>query len=240
MRDDFRLSVKRIIALRVGYRCTNPTCGGMTTGPQTDPAKAVNIGVAAHITAAAEGGPRYQPALSEADRRSPDNGIWLCQNCAKLIDNDVLRFPEALLRHWKQTAERLALLELGRPLPFDRAAAPALEIPAVGGCRLDGPSDEPLSTEAIRQLCTLLPEKAHADQIELLGCGRGAMGQRYAIIGASTNRGWDWTVGLFTAGVDDAATACRERAARPTIRSHLHDGGLVVPWRSRKGAVFAF
>jgi hypothetical protein len=201
MRDDFKPSVKRTIALRVGYHCSNPTCGAKTTGPQIDPAKAINIGVAAHITAASPGGPRYRPTASEAARTSPENGLWLCQNCAKLIDNDVARFPEVLLRHWKQIAELRTLQQLGRQSPFDRTDAPALEIPSSGSCRLTAPLTEPLSAESIRRLCALLPREARdVEQVELLGSGRGAMDQRYAIIGAGINHGWDWTIGLFTAG----------------------------------------
>ena len=201
MRDDFQHGVKRTIAQRVGYHCSNPTCGAKTTGPQIDPAKAINIGVAAHIAAASPGGPRYQPAASEADRISPENGIWLCQNCAKLIDNDVARFPETLLGHWKQTAELRALQQLGRQSPFDRTDAPALEIPSSDLCLLAAPLAEPPSTDSIRHLCALFPEEARrAEQMELLGSGRGAMGQQYAIIGAGTNHGWDWIIGLLTAG----------------------------------------
>ncbi|RXG88729.1 hypothetical protein [Bradyrhizobium zhanjiangense] len=39
------------------------------------------------------------------------NGIWLCQNHAKLIDDDEIAFPATLLREWKDTAERMAYLE---------------------------------------------------------------------------------------------------------------------------------
>ena len=56
MRDDFTDEVKRILAARTGNACSNPDCRAVTSGPQNDPTKAVNVGVAAHITAAAEGG----------------------------------------------------------------------------------------------------------------------------------------------------------------------------------------
>lgn len=201
MRDDFALDVKRMIALRVAYRCCNPTCGATTTGPQVDPGKATNIGVAAHITAAAPGGPRYEGSASVEQRTSSENGIWLCQNCAKLIDNDEVRFSETLLRHWKQIAEHRASEQLGRRSPFDRGDAPVLEAHMPGsGQRVKPVSTEPLSMDTIQQLCALLPDDAQAvEQRKLLGCGRGAMGQMYGIIGTARNAGWDWTVGLFTA-----------------------------------------
>jgi hypothetical protein len=52
MRDDFSLTTKELLAKRVGYLCSNPKCQQPTSGPQEDPSKAVNIGVACHITAA--------------------------------------------------------------------------------------------------------------------------------------------------------------------------------------------
>jgi len=112
MRDDFDARAKEILARRVGYRCSNPDCRKLTSGPQEDPTKAVSIGVAAHITAASEGGPRYDPSLSSEERGSVDNGLWLCQNCAKLIDSDVQRYTPELLREWKRQAEQRARDEI--------------------------------------------------------------------------------------------------------------------------------
>ncbi len=76
--------------------------------------KSVNIGVAAHITAAAEGGPRYDSALDSDERAGIANGIWLCQNCAKLVDNDLLKYSAELLHQWKSSAEQEAHMRLGR------------------------------------------------------------------------------------------------------------------------------
>jgi len=114
MRDDFPEDVKRILAFRVSTTCSNPTCCADTSGPQEDPTRAVNVGVAAHITSAAPGGPRYNPNLTPGQRCGIENGIWLCQNCAKLIDNDVVRFPENVLRAWKTLAEHDAALNVGK------------------------------------------------------------------------------------------------------------------------------
>ena len=111
-RDDFDLKTKRILAARVGFRCSNPHCRKLTSGPQSLPDKAVNIGVAAHITAASPGGPRYDPTLSPSERSSIENGIWLCQTCAKLIDSDPNRYTVEVLREWKRQAESEALGEI--------------------------------------------------------------------------------------------------------------------------------
>jgi len=112
VRDEFDDKTKEMLARRVGFRCSNPNCRKLTSGPQTDPAKAVNIGVAAHITAASQGGPRYNARLSSEERKSIDNGIWLCQNCAKLVDNDEQRYTTDLLIDWKRLSEQAALLEV--------------------------------------------------------------------------------------------------------------------------------
>ena len=89
-RDEFLAEVKKRLALRAGLRCSNLRCRALTAGPTLDPSGVINIGVAAHITAASPGGPRYDPTLSRKRRRSIENGIWLCQRCAKLIDSDTI------------------------------------------------------------------------------------------------------------------------------------------------------
>lgn len=112
LRDDFPTSVRETLAKRVGYLCSNPNCGQMTSGPQEDPTRTINLGVAAHITAASPGGPRYDVSLPRDQRLSVDNGIWLCQTCAKLIDNDTERYSIAVLRGWKRSAEQRAARRL--------------------------------------------------------------------------------------------------------------------------------
>jgi hypothetical protein len=116
-RDDFSLLTKETLAKRVGMRCSNPNCRKLTSGPQVDPQKVINVGVAAHITAASPGGPRYDPTLTNEQRQSIENGIWLCQNHGKLVDNDELRYTVKLMQQWKAHSEAAALLEIeGAPL----------------------------------------------------------------------------------------------------------------------------
>jgi hypothetical protein len=98
--------VKRALCNRVANRCS--FCEAVTSGPQDDESKAVNIGVAAHITAASPAGPRYDPALTPEERRHASNGIWLCQNHAKMIDNDDSRYSASVIREWKAEAEARA------------------------------------------------------------------------------------------------------------------------------------
>ena len=112
MRDDFPNSVKDALCKRVGSLCSNPDCRRPTSGPQSDPAKVINVGAAAHITAASQGGPRYDASISPEERSSIENGVWLCQTCAKLVDNDPVRYDTDLLRNWKRSAEQHALESL--------------------------------------------------------------------------------------------------------------------------------
>ncbi len=107
-RDDFKGKTKDTLARRVGMRCSNPSCQIATTGPHSDPTKAINVGVAAHIAAASVGGPRFDTTMSQAARTSINNGIWLCQNCARLVDSDEARFTVEDLQNWKKEAEESA------------------------------------------------------------------------------------------------------------------------------------
>jgi hypothetical protein len=117
MRDDFSREVKLALAHRAGMICSNPHCNASTSGPQDDEAKALNIGVAAHISAASPGGARYDETLTAEQRYSASNGLWLCQNCAKLVDNDETAYPAQVLRAWKTIREHEALRSIGQTSP---------------------------------------------------------------------------------------------------------------------------
>jgi hypothetical protein len=123
MRNDFSEEVKRNIAARAGYRCSNPSCGKPTSGPTADPGRALSIGVAAHITAASPGGPRFDASLSPEKRASIMNAVWLCQSCGTLVDRDLDNFTVNTLREWKQLRENTAAAELASTTGF-RPIAP--------------------------------------------------------------------------------------------------------------------
>ncbi len=77
-RDEFPANVKDALAKRASYICSNPDCRALTmASAEFIPGKFTSAGIVAHITAASPGGPRYDSRLSEEDRRSPDNGIFL-------------------------------------------------------------------------------------------------------------------------------------------------------------------
>jgi hypothetical protein len=100
--------------MKVGLTCSNPGCRIFTGAPES------NIGVASHISAASPLGPRYDPSLTTQQRRSEENGIWLCQGCAKLVDSRALdkQYPCQLLSLWKQIAQHRASAYVGNVSPF--------------------------------------------------------------------------------------------------------------------------
>ena len=113
-RDDFSAETIRRVGERVGLLCSNPQCRAATKGPHSSATKATNIGQACHIEAAAEGGPRFNASQSQEERKAIENAIWLCSNCAMMIDNDWPRYSVELLRTWRAEAEADALERLGR------------------------------------------------------------------------------------------------------------------------------
>lgn len=106
--------MKRVIAARAGYRCSDPDCQRFTVGPTIDPTKHFNIGAACHIAAAAAGGPRYDLSMTPEQRKHPDNGIWMCRTHGDLVDDDALKYPIDLLQTWKREAEERVLREIGK------------------------------------------------------------------------------------------------------------------------------
>lgn len=173
-RDDFSTKVVLQIAKRAGWLCSDPNCRAATIGATEDGTGEINIGTAAHICAAAPGGPRYDTSQTADERKAADNGIWMCRDHGKAIDSDPAAFPVEMLRAWKRQAEedswrrvvRHNPQELVAPSPAAdplservRAAAHAdLERLRAGGkwpattlslpLQLQG-LDEPLTTEAL-------------------------------------------------------------------------------------------
>jgi hypothetical protein len=106
-RDDFAARTLREIAHEVGNRCSNPECRAPTSGPSKQKGVS-NVGVGAHITAAASGGPRFDTLLTPAQRKSAANAIWLCNSCGRLVDNDASTYTVGELEKWKVDAIEFA------------------------------------------------------------------------------------------------------------------------------------
>lgn len=119
-RDDFLKPVIRLLKERSGYKCSNPQCRVVTNGA------GLNTGVAAHIRAAAPLGPRYDATMTHEERRSYQNGIWLCQTCSKMIDIDVNFYTINLLNEWKRLSEEDARNAIGKKVLSEQCASDML------------------------------------------------------------------------------------------------------------------
>lgn len=145
-RHDFTQETIRKLCDRVGAVCSNPACHAPTKGPHSDGEKAISVGMACHIHAAAPGGPRYDAAQTADDRRSIHNGIWLCRTCGTLIDTDEERFPAPVLRVWRAEAELAAFKRIGKPAAASTAPSDGL----------------PLSDDALRMMRWLMEQYVKA------------------------------------------------------------------------------
>ncbi len=113
-RDGFNASTRAKLAKRSGFLCS--ICDAITVGPSEENDSAVsNIGVAAHITGAALRGPRHDPTMSASMRSSISNGIWLCQNHAKIIDDDSVTWTVKRLQQVKAAHEKAVKDRFGVP-----------------------------------------------------------------------------------------------------------------------------
>ena len=132
-RDDFKQSVKTKLRERVAGRCSKPDCRVQTSGPTQDPEKVNNIWQGPLIfVQRAPGGSRYDSLMKRSERRSIDNGIWLCANHADEIDNDDSKYAIDELLKWKKFAEESAEKELGKKLPDENQAIEMLTTALTG------------------------------------------------------------------------------------------------------------
>ncbi len=105
-RDNFSRKDVQTLAVRVGLRCSDPTCRRVTNAAHSAPDKILTIGDAAHIHGARPGAPRYDPNQTPAQRRHISNGIWLCVMHARIVDREDSQHSPSLLRRWKDDAEK--------------------------------------------------------------------------------------------------------------------------------------
>lgn len=116
--NEFKQKTKTALAKRANNFCSNPDCRCQTITPKEDNSEGVvNTGIAAHICANAENGPRFSKNMKPDEIRSIDNGIWLCSDCATLIDREPTRFPVGLLKKWKCDHEEFIRTHHGKKLP---------------------------------------------------------------------------------------------------------------------------
>lgn len=107
MRDNFSHKTVEQLKQRAAFICANPKCKKMTVGPSSEADdKVIYFGRAAHICGAAENGPRYDSAMSSEERSNINNAIYLCSNCADMVDdNNGLDFSKKDLEIWRSDHE---------------------------------------------------------------------------------------------------------------------------------------
>lgn len=82
--------------------CAKPRCRAPLYRVNEQSGEQVLNSHVAHIHARSEGGPRWDPLMSEDDNRAPANLLLLCMHHAWEIDNLVDQFPAGVLREWKK------------------------------------------------------------------------------------------------------------------------------------------
>ncbi|MFP4512470.1 MAG: HNH endonuclease signature motif containing protein [Acidimicrobiales bacterium] len=102
---DYTDKTARIVWSRSGGRCAFSGCGRRLI-LEVDGASDVSlVGQMAHIVGKSRQGPRGHAAMSDEDRRRPDNFLLLCPEHHKLIDDHPRRFPPEVLLRMKRDHE---------------------------------------------------------------------------------------------------------------------------------------
>ncbi|TMU57118.1 hypothetical protein [Flagellimonas algicola] len=129
-RDDFTGATIEILKKRAAFICSNPNCRAMTISPsEEDENKFIYIGKAAHITAASEGGPRYDSDLTSEERSSINNGIFLCSSCADMIDkNNGIDFETSLINDWKTQHEEWIRDNLNKKITAEKEVQQVINV----------------------------------------------------------------------------------------------------------------
>ncbi len=95
-------TLKRLFLLSCN-QCAAPDCNRSL---EARDAKTI-IAKICHIEAASSDGPRYNPDMTDDDRRDFDNLILLCDECHSIIDNKAneTKYTVILLKEWKRNHE---------------------------------------------------------------------------------------------------------------------------------------
>jgi len=120
--------------MRAAFICSNPKCRALTIAPlEGDDSLFTYAGEAAHITAAAPDGPRYDDSLTNEQRADITNGIFLCSVCADIVDkNDGLGYTVEQLRGWKLQHDEWIRENLNKNIAGQKPSEIAGEIRAAG------------------------------------------------------------------------------------------------------------
>lgn len=104
------------------FRCAEPSCTRPLYRVSDETGEWILNSRVAHIKARSEGGPRWDPAMSEEENRDAANLLALCEMHAFEIDATPERYPVELLQSWKR-AQIEECRELGKSWPLSKGEA---------------------------------------------------------------------------------------------------------------------
>ncbi len=156
-----------MLAERAGYFCSHCLMG--TSGPHRMAGKSLKLGKACHITAAAPGGPRFDPNMTPEERSSVNNGIWLCLKCADMIDKNSEAYSSALLRNWKRDHELRMKIGLESSIRF----VPQIEISRLS----DIANNTQLSVSDVKRILGYKENEVNAIKLKESGFSQNSIGR---------------------------------------------------------------
>lgn len=104
------------------FRCGEPACPKPLYRMNNETGEWILNSRVAHIHARSEGGPRWDPLMSEEDNRSAANLLPLCIEHAFEIDDTPEHFPADMLREWKEL-QLAECIEMHKAWPLNDAEA---------------------------------------------------------------------------------------------------------------------
>ncbi|QHF37346.1 hypothetical protein PspS34_03415 [Pseudomonas sp. S34] len=107
-RVEFSMPTKKVLAGRAGYICSHYDCLRNTKAPGQSKKRKdglIGTGVAAHIYAASENGPRPPVGMTEEEIKDQSNGTWMCIYCSDLIDKFRWEYPAPRIHEMKRVRE---------------------------------------------------------------------------------------------------------------------------------------
>lgn len=100
---EFSRSTRKTMARQAGETCSAPWCERSTAGASKSRKSGVSDqGEAAHIKGRTPRAARWDSEMSPKALSDIDNGIWLCRDDAKLVDDDEIVYTVELLRGWRE------------------------------------------------------------------------------------------------------------------------------------------
>lgn len=107
MSGSVRIRDQKILATKSGNRCAMPYCRRKLVVDASGHDDESLVGVMAHIRGEKPGAARYDPAMTDEERNSHRNLIFICANCHKTIDDQETTYTVEKLITIKLDHEKL-------------------------------------------------------------------------------------------------------------------------------------